>query len=145
MAAAKGDTVAWLPVDALESGMTLGADLKGPDGTMLLPKGVVLSESHIASLQRRGVTRADVKTDASDAPTDLASLDPALVEASAQHVARRFAVNDGEQPAVAALYEAAVLRQARTLAAGGSLPPDFFPNPRAESLNDLFFPRGRQR
>ena len=34
-AAGKGETVAWLPVDALESGMTLASDLKGPDGNML--------------------------------------------------------------------------------------------------------------
>ena len=33
--------MAWLPVDALESGMTLASDLKGPDGNMLLPKGIV--------------------------------------------------------------------------------------------------------
>ena len=131
--------MAWLPVDALESGMTLAADLKGPDGSMLLPKGVVLSESHIASLRRRGVTRADVGSDVADALADVASLDPALVEASLPSVSRRFAVNDTDHPAVAALFEAAVLQQARILAAGGSLPPDFFPNPRAESLNDLFF------
>ena len=131
--------MAWLPVDALESGMTLAADLKGPDGSMLLPKGVVLSESHIASLRRRGVTRADVGSDAADGPAGVASLDPALAEASLPSVSRRFAVNDTDHPAVAALFEAAVLQQARSLAAGGSLPPDFFPNPRAESLNDLFF------
>nr|WP_211922504.1 HDOD domain-containing protein [Solidesulfovibrio aerotolerans] len=119
--------------------MTLAADLKGPDGSMLLPKGVVLSESHIASLRRRGVTRADVGSDAADGPAGVASLDPALVEASLPSVSRRFAVNDTDHPAVAALFEAAVLQQARSLAAGGSLPPDFFPNPRAESLNDLFF------
>ena len=131
--------MAWLPVDALESGMTLAADLKGPDGKMLLPKGVVLSESHIESLRRRGVTRADVGGDAPDGQGEAASLDPALVAASAQSVSRRFAVNDTDHPAVAALFEAAVLRQARSLAAGGSLPPEFVPNPRAESLTDLFF------
>ena len=96
--------MAWLPVDALESGMTLAADLKGPDGSMLLPKGVVLSESHIASLRRRGVTRADVGSDAADGPASVASLDPALVEASLPSVSRRFAVNDTDHPAVAALF-----------------------------------------
>lgn len=131
--------MAWLPVDALESGMTLAADLKGPDGQMLLPKGVVLSESHIESLRRRGVTRADVGAGAADAQTDAADLDPALVEASAQYVSRRFAVNDPDHPAVAALFEAAVLHQARALAAGTPLPAEFVPNPRAESLSDMFF------
>ncbi|MHC1791475.1 HDOD domain-containing protein [Solidesulfovibrio sp.] len=131
--------MAWLPVDALESGMTLAADLKGPDGNMLLPKGIVLTESHIASLRRRGVSRADVGDGASDALPDAASLDPAFLEAGADYVSRRFAANDAEHPAVVALFEAAVLQQARALAAGVPIPPDFIPSPRAESLSDLFF------
>jgi len=131
--------VAWLPVDALESGMTLASDLKGPDGNMLLPKGIVLTESHIASLRRRGVVQADVGSGQDEALASAANLDPALIEASAQYVVRRFAANDVEHPAVAAVYEAAVLRQARELAAGTPLLPDIFPNPRAESMPDMFF------
>lgn len=131
--------MAWLPVDALEAGMTLAADLKGPDGSMLLPKGIVLTESHIQSLRRRGVTRADVGDGAADAQGDAASLDPAFIEAAAGAVSRRFAANDTEFPAIATLYEAAVLHQARELARGVPLPPDFFPNPQAESASDLFF------
>ena len=119
--------------------MTLASDLKGPDGNMLLPKGIVLTESHIASLRRRGVVQADVGTGQDEALTDATNLDPALIEASAQHVGRRFAANDVEHPAVAAVYEAAVLRQALALAAGGSLPPDIAPNARAESMPDMFF------
>ena len=102
--------MAWLPVDALESGMTLASDLKGPDGNMLLPKGIVLTESHIASLRRRGVVQADVGAGQDEAMASAANLDPALIEASAQYVVRRFAANDVEHPAVAAVYEAAVLR-----------------------------------
>jgi HD-like signal output (HDOD) protein len=139
MRPAKGKTVAWLPVDALESGMTLASDLKGPDGNMLLPKGVVLTASHIESLHRRGVVQADVGLGETEALADAANLDPSLIEASAEYVARRFAVNNTDAPAVAALFEAAVLRQARAMAAGEPLLPEFIPNARAESLNDLFF------
>ena len=131
--------MAWLPVDALESGMILASDLKGPDGNMLLPKGIVLTESHIASLRRRGVVQADVGSGQDEAMASAANLDPALIEASAQYVVRRFAANDVEHPAVAAVYEAAVLRQARELAAGAPLLPDIFPSPRAESMTDMFF------
>jgi hypothetical protein len=106
---------------------------------MLLPKGIVLTESHIASLRRRGVVQADVGDGQDEALASAADLDPALIEASAQYVGRRFAANDVEHPAVAAVYEAAVLRQARELAAGAPLPAEILPNPRAESMPDMFF------
>uniref|UniRef100_I2PXY4 Putative signal transduction protein n=1 Tax=Desulfovibrio sp. U5L TaxID=596152 RepID=I2PXY4_9BACT len=128
-----------LPLDALEPGMTLASDLLGPDGQMLLPKGMVLGESHIASLRRRGVDGADVAGPGDEEAAADAAIDPALVEQSAAHVARRFVVNDLAHPAMAALYEAAVMDLARSLAAGTLLPADSLPSPRAESMGDLFF------
>lgn len=118
--------------------MTLASDLLGPDGQMLLPKGLVLNESHIASLRRRGVAMAEVAGDEA-AGGDDADLDPALIQASAAHVARRFAANDLTHPAMAALFEAAVMDQARALGRGAPVLPDVFPNARAESMGDLFF------
>jgi HD-like signal output (HDOD) protein len=126
-------------LDALEPGMTLASDLLGPDGQMLLPKGMVLGEGHIASLRRRGVAGADVAGPEDEAAAADAAIDPALVERSAAHVARRFVVNDLAHPVMAALYEAAVMDLARSLAAGAPLPADILPSPRAESMGDLFF------
>lgn len=117
--------------------MTLASDLLGPDGQMLLPKGMVLGESHIGSLRRRGVAGADVTT-GEEAAVD-ADIDPALIEQSAAHVVQRFVANDLGHPAIAALYETAVLLQARALAAGLPIMPDILPSPRAESMGDLFF------
>ncbi len=126
-----------LPVDALEPGMILAADLKGPDGKMLLPKGATLTESHIQSLRKRGVTRA-VVAEGEESPPG-AALDPALLEQSAAAVSRRFVASDAAHPAVEALFDLAVLRQAQSLAAGTPLPRDLPPSPRAESMGDLFF------
>lgn len=128
-----------LPLDALEPGMMLASDLTGPDGKLLLPKGVQLSDGHIESLRRRGVTGADVADDGDAAVPGDVDIDPALFEQAVSAVSRRFAVNDVEHPAVAALFEAAVLREARALAAGGPLVPEIPLYSRAESLSDLFF------
>ena len=139
VAAARETTVGRLPLDALEPGMTLASDLLGPDGKMLLPKGVALSESHIESLRKRGVSQVDIDNGEDDGAPGDENITPAQFEASEAYVSRRFAANDVNHPAVAALLETAVLFQARALAGGQSLPPEIPPGPRAESMTDMFF------
>jgi HD-like signal output (HDOD) protein len=119
--------------------MTLASDLLGPDGNLLLPKGVELSENHIASLRKRGVIRVDV-ADGDDAgmPAD-AYINPAILEASLEFVSQRFAANDAEHPAVVALLETAALHQARAMAAGAPILPEVLPDSRAESMRDMFY------
>lgn len=126
-----------LPVDALEPGMVLASDLLGSDGKLLLPKGMALTDGLIASLRKRGVPGAEIDTglDGLDGP----ALDEETLKASADYVVRRFLANDQAHPAMAALFEAAVMQQARALSAGLPLPPEIGPNPRAENLRDLFF------
>lgn len=138
-AQAEEHIVGRLPLDALEAGMTLASDLIGPDGNMLLPKGMTLTDSHIGSLRKRGVAGADVADGASDDASGGADIPPELMEQSAAYVFRRFLANDMSHPVMTALFETAALNQARALAAGAGLPPDIPPNPRAESMGDLFF------
>ncbi|MEA4857265.1 MAG: HDOD domain-containing protein [Solidesulfovibrio sp.] len=126
-----------LSVDALEPGMVLASDLLGSDGKMLLPKGMTLTDSLISSLRKRGVPGADIDEGVEDAGA--AEIDEVLLKESAAHVARRFLAGDLSHPALAALFEAAVMLQARALAAGEPILPDVAPNPRAESMGDLFF------
>jgi HD-like signal output (HDOD) protein len=126
-----------LPFDALEPGMTLAADLNGPDGKMLLPKGIVLTDSHLKSLRARGVTRA-VIAEEGDAPAEV-SIPPELLEKSQGHVDPNFFANDLGHPAIETLYSLAVTRLATALTQGRPLPADPPPNPRAESMGDLFF------
>lgn len=132
--------MARLSLDALEPGMTLASDLHGPDGKMLLPEGVELTEHHIESLRKRGVTEVDIAEPggAASAVTE-ADIDPALVQAAFDFVSRRFVANDIAHPAVTALLESAALRQALALAAGGALPPEINPDAAAESMRDMFF------
>jgi HD-like signal output (HDOD) protein len=117
--------------------MILAADLHGPDGKMLLPKGMELTEAHLASLRTRGVTQAQVR----EGPEVLteSSGNPALVEAAQTHVARHFVANDFTIPMVEALFGLASAHLARSLASGLPLPGEIPPHPRAESMGDLFF------
>lgn len=117
--------------------MTLAADLHGPDGKMLLPKGAVLTANHLESLRSRGVTRI-VIDQGEQAAADL-PIPPELLEKSEAVLAPHFFANDLEHPAIEALYRLAVTRLAISLAQGQSLPAELPPNPRAESMGDLFF------
>ena len=126
-----------LPLDAIEPGMMLAADLHGPDGKMLLPKGVVLTASHLQSLRARGVTAAQI-TLGDEAGGDI-TVPPELLEKSEDFLAPHFFANDLGHPAIEALYGLAMTRLATALAQGRPLPAEIPPNPRAESMGDLFF------
>lgn len=138
-AAREGMVVGRLPLDALEVGMTLASDLVGPDGNLLLPKGMSLTDTLIGSLRKRGVPDVDITEGPDASAVGADDIPPDILETAANAVARRFLANDAGHPAMVALFEAAALAQARELAAGIPLPPDIGPNPRAESLGDLFF------
>jgi len=127
-----------LPLDALQAGMILAEDLYGSDGKMLLPKGVVLTDSHLHSLRQRGVSGA-VVVDAADAEAAESALDPALLAQSEAHLAPFFFANDTSHPVIELLYNQAALRLAQALAAGKPMPKDIPPSSRAESMGDLFF------
>ena len=117
--------------------MILAKDLSGPDGKMLLPKGAVLTDSHLESLRARGVSGADI-IEAADATAE-APPDPILLAQSEAQISQYFFANDPVHPAIQALYALAAIRLAKGLAAGQSLPKDIPPSPRAESMGDLFF------
>jgi HD-like signal output (HDOD) protein len=119
--------------------MILAADLFGPDGKMLLPKGMELTDSHLKSLRVRGVLRAQVMEEGEESQDAVAALDPLLIEAAQGHAARIFLANDPALPVVETLFNLAAAHLAKSLAAGIPLPLDLPPNPRAESMGDLFF------
>jgi HD-like signal output (HDOD) protein len=117
--------------------MTLAADLHGPDGKTVLPKGAVLPASHLQSLRARGVTKALI-AQGEEAEGDT-TVPQELLEKSENFLTPHFFANDLGHPAIEALHGLAVMRLAAALAKGQSLPADIPPNPRAESMSDLFF------
>lgn len=90
-----------LPLDQVDSGMSLGLDVRDLYGAVLLVAGCVLNDAMIASLRRRGVEQISVATPAS-ACTD-AEL-ATLREAQRVRLAHLFR-HAGEAAADRALFE----------------------------------------
>lgn len=119
--------------------MVLAADLVGPGGALLLPKGLALSEGHIESIRRRGVAEADVVLEGDGDPESEGALDDELLKEAGEHVSPFFTFSDMELPATVQLFKIAVNHAARRMASGGKLPKLPPVDARAESMGDLFF------
>lgn len=71
-----------LPVGELQPGMRVAAAVEDASGRVLLPAGAEITESTIASLQRREVESVGVEVEVEE--------DPAAVEAKRQQVAAQL-------------------------------------------------------
>ncbi len=116
-------------IDNLKPGMVLAAELKTPDGRVLLPAGAELTDNHIAQMKRQGVEEAQVRAVYSDEDLRRAS----------GWVKNFFLYVNHEDPIMAKLYELAVQSTAGAMAEG-FVPPEKDPRLEAdnEHLADLF-------
>ncbi len=90
-----------LKVDDFKPGMVLAADLKSPQGRMLLPKGSVISEKHIRTCKIWGIVEGDiVGEDARKPGNQPAVLDPALLERARKLAKSSFSLTDVRHPMV---------------------------------------------
>ena len=115
-----------LPLDALEPGMVLAADLRREDGALLLPHGTVLSARHLALLPAWQVADGQALIRLPDAPPPETVTEPAAVAqtppdltAAASALAPRFIHCDLEELAQSALFSVSLPRAARLLAGKG--------------------------
>lgn len=101
----------------LQTGMVLAADLKSPQGRLLLPAGTVLEDRHLTICKIWGVIEADIEgVDQEQAEKNtLDALDPGKVAESRRLMARRFAHADTKLPFMRELARQAVLQTARRL------------------------------
>jgi len=107
-----------LTIDILEPGMILAEDLKTSEGRMLLPRGAMISETHIRTCRVWGIVEASIQgdeEDESDEPTTLEELDPQVLDACKILASQRFVLNPSDHPAVQEMAKLFVLRQARGL------------------------------
>ncbi|MDD3311053.1 HDOD domain-containing protein [Pseudodesulfovibrio sp.] len=104
-----------LTLDSLEPGMVLAEDLTTPDGRMLLPKGAVLTESHLRTCRVWGIPEAAIQGEDDGYPTSFDQIDPEVLDVCKLLAARRFVLNPTTHPAVREIARLFVLRQARGL------------------------------
>jgi len=121
-----------LPLDALEPGMVLAADLRREDGVLLLPRGTALSARHLALLPSWRVVDAVALIDLPETqpppepgeapaqtPPPAAEETAPDLTAAASALAPRFVHCDLEDPGQSALFAVSLPRAARLLASRG--------------------------
>jgi len=104
-----------LNIDAIEPGMILAEDLTTSEGRMLLPRGAMITETHIRTCRVWGIAEASIHGDEEEAPnrpTTLEELDPQVLDACKIMAAQRFVLNPPSHPVVKEMAKLYVLRQA---------------------------------
>jgi hypothetical protein len=103
-------------IDNLETGMVLRTAVCDRSGRLLLPAGSELTDKRLRILRAWGVFEADVEgndTVEATPPPQADDLDPALVAAAEESVARLFSRNDPGHPAISELRRLCVVRKIR--------------------------------
>ncbi len=98
--------MARLLITQLQAGMTVTEKVMTPRQMMLLPAGVVLSETHLATFRTWGIR--DVMVDAEDPNASAQPADATLDSAHEEKIRQRFAHVDISQPLSAGLLAAAL-------------------------------------
>lgn len=138
----------FVKVDDFKPGMVLAADLKSPQGRMLLPKGALLSDKHIRTCKIWGIVEGDILgEDAQMADDQPLVLDPALVEQATQLAKAYFCLTDVHYPVVREAARLFIERTAQALARHTAAPCPALARTKAdkhaiawstqESINDI--------
>lgn len=108
----------------IKNGMVLAEDLYGPKGRFLMPKGTRIEERHLQVIKAWGVPEAEIEgVSREEAAAEAASeIDPKCIGAAQERVDKLFAGVDLGHEAMRELKRLCLLRAARRLAAGDSLP-----------------------
>jgi hypothetical protein len=106
-----------VPIDKLEAGMELAADVNNADQLLLLGKGTVLNQPHLRMLKTWGIERVAIVGEAipDEASPFEAELPPEILRQAVDEVDRRFRFVRTSIPAVTQIRELAIHRHARHL------------------------------
>ncbi len=103
-----------MKVDDFKPGMLLAADLKSPQGRMLLPKGALLTEKHIRTCKIWGIVEGDIVGENNQAgESETVVLDPLLLEKARQLGKTYFTLTDLQHPVVREAAKLFIERTAR--------------------------------
>lgn len=114
----------FVKVDDFEPGMVLAADLKSPQGRMLLPRGAMLTEKHIRTCKIWGIVEGDIEGD--DLQQDeerTVVLDPMLLERARVLAKDYFVLTDIRHPLVREAVKLFIERTAKALASNDEYCP----------------------
>lgn len=109
--------MAYLTVDQVREGMTLGAPVTDRRGRLLIPAGKELSERHVEALRMWGVSHVEIEGD--DPGAEDTGIDPETQAEAERRVAERFGAAQGTHPFIDALFTHAVATEARSLHEAG--------------------------
>jgi hypothetical protein len=110
-----------VPVDQLQVGMALSADVLDRSGRLLLPAQTVLTERHLRALRIWGVPELPVSTGpAEELPAEPVEpkLEPDELASLEAELKQRFRHTDLGHPFVAELFRQCLARRARAAAGG---------------------------
>lgn len=96
--------MAIIPIDRLEAGMTLKANVCDRSGRLLLPAGAELADKQLKIFRTWGVTEADIllgpDEELAESAGDDTTIDPLVLADAEQAVARMFRFNDIQHPMI---------------------------------------------
>ncbi len=101
--------------------MVLAKDVKNINGQLLMPKGMKITEKHLAVLQAWGITEVEIEGVSQEeiANKAAAEIDPKILAQAEAHIADLFQHTDRNHPAIKELASQCTLRRARLQAMGG--------------------------
>ncbi|MDD2851977.1 MAG: hypothetical protein PHY09_08795 [Desulfuromonadaceae bacterium] len=107
--------MAIIPIDLLEAGMILKADVRDRSGRLILPAEAELAEKQIKIFRTWGVTEADILhgPDGTDieATRENSEIDPVVLAAAEQAVDEIFRLNDVQHPVIKELMRVCLARR----------------------------------
>ncbi len=138
----KGAVMGMMDVKNLSPGLVLENSVVTPNGRLILPEGVVLTQEHIAYLNRWGISRVQVKKESpvSENPDPTTTLSPETQAKIENFLVPVFACNDLEEDLVQVVFEMGVRRLGQKCASGWKLPQKKVNLPVNDgSLRDIFY------
>lgn len=114
-----GDSVEYVSVSRLKSGMVLSGDLVAPNGRFILPKGASLTSKNILSLKIWGVAEVPVaKTAEKDGDSSGLLFSASVMEEAKDIVLDLFSGYSPDTPLMKALYSTAIREAAARISEG---------------------------
>lgn len=115
--------MALIYINDVKPEMILAADLKSPQGRLLLPKGTVLNKEHLRLCKIWGVYEAEIdnaSSEVEDNSDKLKKIDQKIIDASEALADSRFLLANREHPVMQCLIKLFLMRVSQRMAQDGN-------------------------